>query len=40
VSLTCARRDYGVVIHQDRRNFELDEAATRELRQERQQGAE
>jgi N-methylhydantoinase B len=33
VSLEAARRDYGVVIYQDGRKFELDVAATKELRQ-------
>jgi N-methylhydantoinase B len=36
VSLESARRDFGVVIHQRGRKFELDETATRELRQGRQ----
>jgi hypothetical protein len=36
VSIESARRDYGVVIHQRGRKFELDETATRELRQVRQ----
>jgi N-methylhydantoinase B len=33
VSLEAARRDYGVVIHQHGRRFDLDPAATAELRQ-------
>jgi len=33
VSLEAARRDYGVVIHQNGRRFELDVEATKELRQ-------
>ena len=33
VSLEAARREYGVVIHQDGRRFELDHKATEELRQ-------
>jgi N-methylhydantoinase B len=33
VSLEAARRDYGVVIHQNGRRFELDGKATEELRQ-------
>jgi N-methylhydantoinase B len=33
VSLEAAQRDYGVVIHQDGRKFELDLVATRELRE-------
>jgi N-methylhydantoinase B len=32
VSLEAARRDYGVVIHQRGRRFELDIGATKELR--------
>ena len=32
VSLEAARRDYGVVIRQSGRKFELDVAATQELR--------
>ena len=32
VSLEAARRDYGVVIHQNGRKFELDTEATKELR--------
>jgi N-methylhydantoinase B len=35
VSLESARRDFGVVMHQRGRKFELDETATRELRQAR-----
>ena len=35
VSIEAARRDYGVVIHQSGRKFELDVAATKELRQPR-----
>jgi len=33
VSLEAARRDYGVVIHQQGRHFTLDAPATAELRQ-------
>ena len=33
VSLEAARRDYGVVIHQQGRRFTLDAPATAELRQ-------
>lgn len=33
VSLEAAQRDYGVMIHQHRRKYELDTEATRELRQ-------
>jgi N-methylhydantoinase B len=32
ISVAAARRDYGVVIHQQGRRFELDEAATAALR--------
>ena len=32
VSVDAARRDYGVAIRQDGRRFELDSAATAELR--------
>ena len=35
VSLDAARRDYGVMIHQHGRKFDLDNEATRELREER-----
>jgi N-methylhydantoinase B len=35
VSLEAARRDYGVVIRQNGRKFELDDRATRNLRRER-----
>ena len=35
VSLEAARCDYGVVIKQDGRRFELDMEATKELRQSR-----
>jgi N-methylhydantoinase B len=33
VSLEAARRDYGVVIHQEERQFEIDLAGTKALRQ-------
>jgi hypothetical protein len=33
VSLAAARRDYGVVIHQQGRRFDLDVEATAALRQ-------
>ena len=33
VSLESARRDYGVVIHQEERQFEIDLSATTALRQ-------
>jgi N-methylhydantoinase B len=36
VSLEAARRDYGVVIRQSGRKFELDIAATQRLRQRRE----
>ena len=39
VSLEAARRDYGVVIRQNGRKFELDVEATRELRRARNQAA-
>jgi N-methylhydantoinase B len=32
VSLEAARRDYGVIIHQEGRHFRIDSAATAELR--------
>ena len=37
VSLEAARRDYGVVVHQQGRRFELDAEATAALRQGRSQ---
>jgi N-methylhydantoinase B/oxoprolinase/acetone carboxylase alpha subunit len=36
VSLEAARRDYGVVIDQSGRRFELNETATQELRRARE----
>jgi hypothetical protein len=38
--LKAARSDYGVVIHQQGRRFELDVEATHELRQRRGREAE
>ena len=40
VSLEAARRDYGVVVHQQGRRFSLDVEATATLRQGRNQRAE